>query len=681
MKHTGKIFLVSILLLVSFFQTRLVAQWALMDSPFPGWIHDIKSFAGGYVCATYQGLYRSTDNAQSWQYFIPEGFIPDGVREMEVSGASVLLRTQNNRLFFSSDYGNSFQEMETSSIPKPIQMYEICLFNEYVYLVTPIVLYRTANLGAQWETVSGQVRDLNEIDGKLYESSINKIRVSTNEGETWTDLSVSGIDIQDYYVSGDTILFIQWHKPFVWRTVNGGQTWQKSDFTNSNYSNFNYFFRFNQRIYLDVGYGVFASDNMGLTWYTIGSNQNLTTTRSVFADNNLILRGSDYGIYRALNGNFPYQLASNGLKAGFPNTIRSINGLLYAPSNSGLYQLSADEEHWENKQLGALDSLRECNDIIYSLGRFIAGNLYSDDNGQTWTSNTSIHTYRRFDMASGMLISYGDAQCYYSNNTGQSWENTDFAFSIYGGGDFAMSFNCIKDTLWGIGEAKRVMYAENGGQIWKPFGNPLNFPIFDFPWFTHITTLDHRLVLEVFSDSTGHKLWVSDDKGLTWTSKSPPAETGNILHSIYHNGIWIVACSPGGVFLSIDKGDSWTPFNDGLLVNEASFLAFHKGEIWVTGGAGTYKRPLNDLVLSTPNLGNTYGMTIMPNPASNTFQVECPGIRGKIQIFDNLGKSMYMDNDFNDSAMISVHQFPAGIYRVVISNGSLVVEKNIVVTK
>ena len=680
MKHLAKTFLISIILLGSFFQTPLSAQWSLVNSPFPGWIHDIKAFGGGYVCATAQGLYRSSDNAQSWQYFVPQGFIADGVREMEVSGASVLLRTQNNRLYFSNDYGFSFQEIETSSLPKPIQMYEVCFFGQYVYLVTPIVLYRTANLGVQWEAVSGQVGNLREIDGKLYESSIKKIRVSTNEGASWSELIVSGINIQDYYISGDTILLIQRHQPYTWRTVNGGQTWQQSAFPNGNNSNFNYFFRFNQRVFLDVGYNILASDDMGASWFNVGHNQDLKATRCLFTDNQIILRGSDYGIYRALNGNMPYVLASNGLKAGFPNTLRSINGDLYAASNSGLYQLSVDEEHWENQQLSAWDSLDECNDIIYSFGRFVAGHLYSDDNGQTWTSNTSLHTYMRFDLANGKLISYGDAQCYYSDTNGESWENADFWFAIHGGGN-ALSFNCIKDTVWGIGAAKRVMHSENGGLNWMPFGDSLSFPMFEFPWFTHITKLDERLVLEGFSDSTGHKLWVSDDDGFTWTPKAPPSEKGSILHSIYHNGIWIAACSPDGVFISNDKAESWTPFNDGLLVNEASFIVLHKGEIWVTGRAGTYRRPLNDLILSASNLEKSSGLTIMPNPAVSTIQVECQGAKGRLQIFDNLGKSVYVNNGFDESAIVAVHPFPAGIYRVVFSKGNLVLEENIVVTK
>lgn len=133
MKHIAKIFLVSTMLLCSFSQTALLAQWSLINSPFPGRIHDIKAFAGGYVCATYQGLYRSTDNAQTWQYFVPQGFVQDGVREIEVEGATVLLQTQNNRLYFSSDSGFSFQEIETSSFPKPLQIYEICLVGQYVY--------------------------------------------------------------------------------------------------------------------------------------------------------------------------------------------------------------------------------------------------------------------------------------------------------------------------------------------------------------------------------------------------------------------------------------------------------------------------------------------------------------------------------------------------------------------
>ncbi|MBC7777006.1 MAG: T9SS type A sorting domain-containing protein [Phycisphaerae bacterium] len=681
MKPFIKTILASAILLSSFSQTPLFAQWALVNSPYPGWVNDIDAFAGGYVCATYQGMYRSTDNAQSWAYFVPPGFSQEGVKKMEVSGTSVLLLTYSERLYFSSDSGFSFQEIETTNLPKPLVAYEICIYNQYVYLETIIALYRTSNLGAQWEKVSGQVRNLRQIDGKLYESSINKIRVSTNGGSIWTDLIVSGIDIQDYYVSGDTILLIQRNKLYTWRSVNGGQTWQQSALPNAYNSNFDYFLRYNQRLFLDVGYNILASDDMGATWFNFGNNQDFSYTRCLLTDNQIILRGSDYGIYRSLNGNPPFELSSKGLKAGYANTLRSINGNLYAPSFRGLYKLTVDEDSWENQMLNPYDSLLEVNDIIFSIGRLIIGNLHSDDNGQTWSPSNDGYTYKQFANANGSLVSYENSQCSFSNTNGQSWESGDFWFTVHGGGDFAMAFNCITDTMWGIGEAKRVMRSGNGGQTWVPQGDSLSFQMFDYPWFNYITKLDNRLVLEGSSDSTGHKLWVSDDGGITWTPKSPPSQTGYIVQSIYQNGIWITACSPGGVLISYDKGETWTPFNTGLLFDDASFIGLHKGEIWVTGVSGTYRRPLNDLVLGTSALEKPLSLNISPNPAVSALLIECKGIKGHLKIFDNLGRTVYSNNSFNDSTIIDVHQFPSGVYRAVVYNGNLHLEGNFIVIK
>ncbi len=681
MKPFIKTILASAILLSSFFQTPLFAQWALVNSPYPGWVNDIDAFAGGYVCATYQGMYRSTDNAQSWSYFVPQGFSPEGVKQMEVSGDTVLLLTFSGRLYFSSDQGFSFQEIKTSNLLKPLVSYEICIYKQYVYLETIIALYRTSDLGAHWEQVTGQVRNLRQIDGKLYESTINKIRLSTNGGVSWTDLIVSGIDIEDYYVSGDTIVLIQRNQLYTWRTVNGGQTWQKSAFPNAYNGNFDYFLRYNQRLFLDVGYNILASDDLGATWFNFGNNQDYSNTRCLFTDNQIILRGSDYGIYRSLNGNMPIELSSKGLKAGYANTLRSINGNLYAPSFRGLYKLTADEDSWENQLLKPYDSLSEVNDIIFSIGRLIIGNLHSDDNGQTWSPSNDGFTYKQFANAHGILVSFENSECSFSNDNGQSWDDGGSWFTIHGGGQFAMAFNCITDTMWGIGEAKRVMRSGNGGQTWVPQGDSLSFQMFDYPWFNYITKLDNRLVLEGTSDSTGHKLWVSDDGGITWTPKSPPSENGYVVHSIYQNGIWITACSPGGVLISKDKGETWEPFNTGLLFDDASFIGLHKGEIWVTGVSGTYRRPLNDLLLGTADLEKPAGLSIMPNPAVSTVQIECKGTKGHLQIFDNIGKLVYSKNGFNESTNVDVSLFPSGVYRAILYNGSLFLEENIVLVK
>lgn len=137
--------------------------------------------------------------------------------------------------------------------------------------------------------------------------------------------------------------------------------------------------------------------------------------------------------------------------------------------------------------------------FIYANGRFVAGHIYSDDNGQTWLSNTSLHDRRRFAMVNGWMVSYGYGECYYSFSTGASWEDAGPGFIFSGGGDYAFSFNCVGDGVgnWGC---QRAMHSENGGLNWMPQGDSLSFHMYDYPTFTHITKVEGRMILEAFNE-------------------------------------------------------------------------------------------------------------------------------------------------------------------------------------
>lgn len=69
MKNTFRIFLFFFMILFISSLKNIKAQisWSQVDGPYGGTINDIQVTSNGYIfIATYNGIFRSTNNGQNW---------------------------------------------------------------------------------------------------------------------------------------------------------------------------------------------------------------------------------------------------------------------------------------------------------------------------------------------------------------------------------------------------------------------------------------------------------------------------------------------------------------------------------------------------------------------------------------------------------------------------------------
>jgi hypothetical protein len=118
----------------------------------------------------------------------------------------------------------------------------------------------------------------------------------------------------------------------------------------------------------------------------------------------------------------------------------------------------------------------------------------------------------------------------------------------------------------------------------------------------------------------------------------------------------------GVIFLSTDKGNSWSEKNIGLLNNFVHTIAISSNNIFAgTGGGGIFKAKLSDFGISSieENSANSEpDFFIFPNPVSDFINI-FPETINKIEIISALGETVIKSEAQN---RIDVSYLTPGIY-------------------
>jgi hypothetical protein len=109
---------------------------------------------------------------------------------------------------------------------------------------------------------------------------------------------------------------------------------------------------------------------------------------------------------------------------------------------------------------------------------------------------------------------------------------------------------------------------------------------------------------------------------------------------------------------------------------KASFLASKSGEYLVTSGIDAFKLIVDVPTGINASLKNRLNCTVMPNPFSETFRIDCPLPIKSVEIYDVEGRLVYQNMDsaveVNLSALIS------GVYVLRIISGNQIFQQKIV---
>lgn len=208
--------------------------------------------------------------------------------------------------------------------------------------------------------------------------------------------------------------------------------------------------------------------------------------------------------------------------------------------------------------------------------------IYRTTNGgDTWTLVSSAHCYDfAFNTADNNTIyAVGDKDVLVTTDAGANW--SILKNDLYGSDD-RMSIETTADNpdvIYVFGPSATMKKSTNGGTTWttptSPSGDNTFYGYYDN--VLGVSPLNQDLLFTGGLDITR-----STNGGSSWSRKSDWAGFGgsDYVHADMKGFICsetdentVYACNDGGVFMSTDKGNSWSDISDGLRVAEVYRLS------------------------------------------------------------------------------------------------------------
>jgi len=607
---------------------------------------DILTQANRVWVAAYDGVYYSDDDGNTWIFEAISG--AGEVMSMTIFNNELWIGTRSAGVF-KRNAANSWLPMNQGfSIPDHLITQKLVNHNGTIYLGGGRNLFRRNLTTNSWDSLAKPSSNLPysvgylclESDGtNLYTYGQGSgFYFSSNNGTTWSQANLGLFDVNTSTASSivfqNNSVFLAGSVGFFKNTFPFANNWQTLD----NAIDIYYLGKNNNNLVRGAGIKGFGiSTDNGLTWSANGSG--LTDYITGIASN-----GTD--VFTSGYGSGIEKLATNG-------TWQDINTFNTA-SNPGGYAVC-----WHNNKLFAA---RAASYQVY----------VSNNNGVSWANIGNNFPFgiipTHFASNNNRLYAaMSDASLYYTDNDGMSWTmTTTLGHYIY---DIAFEGN----NLWAATDSGVFMSA-NQGSSWsyKGMGNNELYSIAITNGRVLVGTLDYGV-------------YASDNNGNTWNAVNN-GDLGSVTTlDLYANGNFVVAGTSGlGAFYSTDKGNTWTEWNTNLSNYYISCLAARGNELYAgTVGGGVYKIEIASFLSIDNQLDESF-VTLYPNPVTNTLYLKFSHQENeiyKVKLRDINGKCVYQQN--NVSALfetnVDVSSFAKGIYLLSISNKKGELTKKIVI--
>ena len=503
--------------------------WVRKDVGYFSYLKDVE-FAnentGWILDFQYGRIFKTTDTGDSWfviadledGYYWDMFFINSNVGW--IAGYENIYKTTDGGLSWTQQFWNSNYDIRSLFFLSEQTGWANAsdLFNN------PTIILRTTNGGLYWEEYpQPNIPDLQTI--------------------FFTNSSIGFAAGTDGLISGD--------EGYVWKTTNGGITWNNN---------------FTGKRYYDIK---FADSQTG---YTVGVDILKTTNAGTSWSN--VQQDADVGSISLIGQNYGWAVGGAG------SILKTTN------AGQDWIRIS-DGDHYH---LNSIDFANRYCGIAVSLGGKI---IHTTNGGQNWELSA-------FFPSSGHLysVTYPDSQnawtsghygtIYHSSDGGNTWTLQNSGVSIP-----LRSIHFINaDTGWVAGNTGIMLKTTNGGQNWSQLNTGTT------GWLHTIFFLDTNYGWAGGSYST---LIKTTDGGLSWQpSTVPGVQFFNSVFFLNESIGWLADGASGGaasIFKTTDGGITWTEqlqipsqsynFNDIYFKNENYGWAVGSGgDIWYSTNGG-----------------------------------------------------------------------------------------------
>jgi len=312
--------IIIILLLVLTFSNSVLCQIVYWEPVFYRTVSitDLDIASNGNIFASSLGVYRSTDNGESWFYAGPSN---GGVIKLTIGENDELYAGQSGSLpgiYKSTDYGYTWNPAYQSYVAarsmhtSPEGFIYVGDYNGN--------FIRSTDSGNTWAAINVCDREISSIttlqNGQIFVSTQGKsLYTSTDYGDTWTQIVDPNLlnSISSVIADSNGYLYAE-HSDKISKSTDSGQTWFLTGFISSYPSSPVFGLDENNNLYYAYN-RVYKSTDEGSTWNNMGGPSSI---RCLLADQERIFIGTSKFIYRH-DPSIPIYVGNNYLPLNIGN--------------------------------------------------------------------------------------------------------------------------------------------------------------------------------------------------------------------------------------------------------------------------------------------------------------------------------------------------------------------------
>ena len=624
----------ALLLTFSFYTINSSAQWQQTNGPMGGGvIYCLETDQSGflYAIASGSGLYRSSDNGESWNW------LTNSVGSSLAISPSGVLFTNIDGISRSYDHGSTWEAAnqgltgdlgEIRSIQAITIDQDGVIYGGVVHGTEgPPGVFVSHDEGDSWAFFDINPTNYMEYielavspEGNIYLGSNEMLKMSIDQGETWEDLNpipaIFGVSSLTFDTAGTLYAANRWDMG-VYRTLDNATSWElimEDEATSISINSEN-------EIFLGTRYnGMRRSADGGISWDTINNglpNQELyclvSTTNSVFA--------GGIGTYRSMNDGNVWEEKVEGMIISHVSSMAvDDEGVIYALGNK-VWRSDDGGGNWiviSDTLTGNFAKIMVYgNDVYLAINSWISGRLLkSSDNGETWEQISSFENRLidfEFSQSGDVFAVMEYLGVLKSTDGGYNWILTAFPQSIY---------NDIEINNQGTILASEQDYPY---YIYRSDDGGANASSIN-------TEFINNSVEKIIAGNNGQFFMASDgnlfrsqDNGYTWVNITDlfpgtpfltVAETDN--QAVLYAGDYY------DFYRSEDFGLTWSLFSNGevTLPPVRSFASSSEGVLY----AGTLNRGVwqNGLYVNVHEMLVAHTLSVYPNPATDQITINYP---------------------------------------------------------
>lgn len=506
-----------------------------------------------------------------------------------------------------------------------------------------IVFLKASFVLAQWTQVNGpyghDVRCFTTISNNILAGTIdNGIYISTDTGKTWMERNggLNNRRIRSLACDNNSIYAGTFFEG-VYKSLDLGQNWTELNM-GQNVEGVNSIITFGNYIVAGTnGQGIFISSNGGNTWSSSNSGLNNLHINALLYSGGKLFAGTWGGVYLSVDNGINWIPKNSGLNLSGVNSLAIKNGTLYAAGTNfdGVYYSQNDGNSWQSINAGLLNKFTNTL-ISYGNDIFVGANdgvYYLKNNEFNWIVKnnglTGLYINSLIAFNNILLAATGDGGVNISIDSGENWKASNIGMAD----TYIKSLSSDGSNLY-VGTIKGGVYiiSEGGNECTE-----IN---------TSLTENDIQAIVsngnEVFAASNG-EIFLSENRGVKWRKLSFPTYLTYPILSLFEDKIYYGGYGLRNLFVSANKGISWSDITPDLSNEGVASLTINKSKI-LAGGYGvifsTLDNGLNWTRITSPLL-NSHHLKSLLVDGSNIYTGVVTSTNGTVVISRNDGLNWF----------------------------------------